>query len=226
MAAPIYVPLNFRELTPDQMSARADEFYAELRLRRTVRDFSNRPVPRAIIEQALRAAGTAPNGANLQPWHFVAVSDPVIKRRIREAAEEEEREFYARRATPEWLDALEHLGTDASKPFLETAPYLIVIFGQLYSLLPAKRNKEERKVKNYYVNESVGIATGFLIAALHHAGLATLTHTPSPMGFLNEICGRPKQERAFLVLVVGFPADDALVPVITKKPLEEIATFF
>ncbi len=174
-----------------------------------MRHFSDRPVPRAIIEQALRAAGTAPNGANLQPWHFVAVSDPAIKRRIREAAEEEEREFYARRATSEWLDALEHLGTDDSKPFLETAPYLIAIFGQPYSLLPGDNGEEAHKVKNYYVVESVGIATGFLIAALHHAGLASLTHTPSPMGFLNEILGRPKQERAFLLLVVGYPAEDA-----------------
>ena len=225
MPAPIYEPLNFQEFTPEQMQARADEFYAELRRRRTVRHFSDRPVPRAIIEQALRAAGTAPNGANLQPWHFVAVSDPAIKQEIRLAAEEEEREFYARRATDEWLDALEHLGTDDSKPFLEKAPYLIAIFGQPYTLLSAGADGEERRVKNYYVSESVGIATGFLIAALHHAGLATLTHTPSPMGFLNEILGRPKHERAFLLLVVGYPAEDAEVPVITKKPLAEIATF-
>jgi iodotyrosine deiodinase len=225
MTEPIFEPLNFEKQTPEKMQTSADEFYTEIGRRRTVRDFSDRSVPRAVIEQALRAAGTAPNGANLQPWHFVAVRDPTIKLEIREAAEEEERQFYARRATPEWLDALEHLGTDKSKPFLETAPYLIVIFGQPYSLLPAGKNKEERKVKNYYVSESVGIATGFLIAALHHAGLATLTHTPSPMGFLNEICGRPKQERAFLVLVVGYPAKEALVPVITKKPLEEIVTF-
>ena len=180
MPAPIYEPLNFRQLTPEQMQARSDEFYAEIALRRTVRHFSDRPVPRSIIEQALRAAGTAPNGANLQPWHFVAVSDPAIKRRIREAAEEEEREFYTRRATSEWLDALEHLGTDHSKPFLETAPYLIAIFGQPYSLLPGDNGEKAHKVKNYYVVESVGIATGFLIAALHHAGLASLTHTPSP----------------------------------------------
>lgn len=225
MAQPIHEPLNFQAYAADEMQARVDEFYAEIRGRRTVRDFSDRPVAQAIIEQALRAAGTAPNGANLQPWHFVAVRDPAIKRRIREAAEEEEREFYARRATPEWLDALEHLGTDDSKPFLETAPYLIAIFAQPYSLAPAKDGKQVRRVKNYYVSESVGIATGFLIAALHHAGLATLTHTPSPMGFLNQICGRPKQERAFLLLVVGYPAKDATVPQITKKPLAEIATF-
>lgn len=224
MPASIYEPLNFQELPSDEMQARVDEFYAEIARRRTVRHFSDRPVPRAVIEQALRVAGTAPNGANLQPWHFVAVSDPAIKREIRQAAEEEEREFYARRATPEWLDALEHLGTDDSKPFLESAPYLIAIFGQPYSLLPSDGDEVERKVKNYYVNESVGIATGFLIAALHYAGLASLTHTPSPMGFLNQILGRPKQERAFLLLVVGYPAEDAEVPVITKKPLDEIAT--
>ena len=220
MPEAVYHPLHFDELPPDAMQARADEFYAEIRRRRTVRDFSDRPVPRAVIEQSLRAAGTAPNGANLQPWHFVAVSDPSIKQRIREAAEAEEREFYARRATDEWLDALAHLGTDDSKPFLETAPYLIAIFAQPYELLP-----DGRKVKHYYVNESVGIATGFLIAALHHAGLATLTHTPSPMNFMAEILGRPGHERPFLLLVVGYPAEGAEVPQITKKPLEEIATF-
>ena len=173
-----------------------------------------------MIETCLRTAGTAPNGANLQPWHFVVVADPAVKRRIRVAAEAEEREFYSSRAPQEWLDALAPLGTDAAKPFLETAPYLIAIFAQSYGLLP-----DGRKVKHYYVAESVGIATGFLIAALHHAGLATLTHTPSPMGFLNEILQRPPHERPYLLLVVGYPADDAQVPAITKKPLDEIATF-
>ena len=202
------------------MVARAEAFYDLLRTRRTVRDFSPESVPREVIEAALRVAGTAPNGANLQPWHFVVVSDPALKREIRQAAEVEEREFYQRRAPPEWLAALELLGTDADKPFLEAAPYLIAIFGEAYGLL-----EDGRKVKNYYVNESVGIATGMLIAALHRAGLATLTHTPSPMKFLNGILRRPDNERPFLLLVVGRPAEGARVPDIRKKPLEEIATF-
>jgi nitroreductase len=168
----------------------------------------------------LRAAGTAPNGANKQPWHFVVVGNPDVKRRIREAAEAEEREFYESRATPEWLADLAPLGTDADKPFLETAPYLIAIFAQSYGITP-----DGSKTKHYYVQESVGIATGLLIAALHHAGLATLTHTPSPMKFLNTILERPTHERPFLLLVVGYPAEDARVPVIRKKPLDEIATF-
>ena len=202
------------------MVARAEAFYDLLRTRRTVRDFSPESVPLEVIEAALRVAGTAPNGANLQPWHFVVVSDPSLKREIRQAAEVEEREFYQRRAPPEWLAALELLGTDADKPFLEAAPYLIAIFGEAYGLF-----EDGRKVKNYYVNESVGIATGMLIAALHRAGLATLTHTPSPMKFLNRILRRPDNERPFLLLVVGRPAEGARVPDIRKKPLEEIATF-
>jgi nitroreductase len=188
--------------------------------RRTIRQFSDRPVPRQVIEECLLAAGTAPNGANLQPWHFVVVSDPEIKHQIRIAAEKEEYEFYHRRASQEWLDALAPFGTDEIKPYLEIAPYLIVIFAQSYGLLP-----DGRRVKNYYVTESVGIATGILITALHHAGLASLTHTPSPMGFLNEILGRPDNERPFLVLVTGYPAEDARVPLIQKKPLQELATF-
>ncbi len=214
------ISLNFTELPEDDMRRRAIEIRDELQRRRTVREFSGRPVPREIIEACLRAAGSAPNGANLQPWHFVAISDPEIKRKIRLAAEEEEREFYHGRAPQEWLDALAPLGTDPNKPFLEIAPYLIAIFAQSYGLLP-----DGRKVKNYYVTESVGIATGMLITALHHAGLATLTHTPSPMSFLNGILGRPENERPFLLLVVGLPAPDARVPAITKKSLEEIATF-
>jgi nitroreductase len=218
---PVFVPLStYREYPVEEMQQRAREFYEEIKRRRTVREFSPRFVPQDIIENCLRAAGTAPNGANMQPWNFVVVSDLTVKRRIREAAEVEEREFYNHRAPPEWLDALAPLGTDWRKEFLETAPYLIVIFAQGYGVLP-----DGRKVKHYYAQESVGIATGFLIAALHHAGLATLTHTPSPMGFLNDILHRPSNERPFLVLVVGYPADDAKVPVITKKPLEEIATF-
>ena len=216
-----FVPLSQYQAYPEvEMMARAANFYADMKRRRTVRDFSDRLVLPEIIENCLRAAGTAPNGANLQPWHFVVISDPAIKKRIREAAEEEERDFYERRAPQEWLAALAPLGTDASKPFLETAPYLIAIMAQSYALL-----EDGRKVKNYYVQESVGIATGMLITAIHHAGLASLTHTPSPMGFLNEILERPQNERPFLLLVVGYPADDATVPVITKKPLDEIATF-
>lgn len=221
MTEPRLLPLTgFREHPPERLLRRAAAFRAELQRRRTVRDFSDRPVPRRVIEECLVAAGTAPNGANLQPWHFVAVADPEVKGRIRQAAEREEKEFYQRRAPQEWLDALEPLGTDWRKPFLERAPWLIVVFVQRYGLLP-----DGRKVKHYYPLESVGLATGFLIAALHHAGLATLTHTPSPMGFLNEILGRAGNERPFLVLVAGYPASDARVPAITRKPLREIATF-
>ena len=211
---------DYRAYPEEDMLRRAADFYADIRRRRTVREFSDRPVPRAIIEDCVRAAGTAPNGANLQPWQFVVVSDAEIKRRIRVAAEEEEWAFYAEKAPQEWLDALAPLGTDANKPFLETAPYLIAIFAQRFGLLP-----DGRKVKHYYTVESVGIATGILITALHYAGLASLTHTPSPMDFLNNILGRPANERPFLLLVVGYPTEDARVPDIAKKPLEEIATF-
>lgn len=215
-----FAPLVFTTYTPEEMQQRAAAFYALMRRRRTVRDFSDRPVPRQIIEDCLRTAGTAPSGANMQPWHFVIVSDPARKRQIRLAAEAEEQEFYEKRASAEWLAALAPLGTDAHKPFLETAPCLITIFVQSYGLLP-----DGRKVKHYYAQESVGIATGFLIAALHHAGLVTLTHTPSPMNFLNQLLDRPTHERPFLLLVVGYPAADAQVPDISKKPLTEIATF-
>ncbi len=220
-ARPTTIPLDgYIEYPAAEMLARAEAFYAEMRRRRTVRMFADRPVPRQVIERCLLTAGTAPNGANLQPWHFVVVSDAEIKHRIRLAAEEEERAFYSGRAPQEWLDALAHLGTDAAKPFLETAPYLIAIFAQSYGLAP-----DGSKQRHYYVQESVGIATGFLIAALHHAGLATLTHTPSPMGFLSEILGRPANERPFLLLVTGYPAKEVTVPLITKKPLAEITTF-
>ena len=220
MPQPQFYPLPFHEYPAEEMRQRADDFYVELKRRRTVRDFSDRPVPHDIIETCIRTAGTAPSGANQQPWHFAVVSDPDIKRQIRLAAEEEERAFYDGRASGEWLDALEHLGTDASKPFLETAPYLIVIFAQRHGL-----DETGEKVKHYYVNESVGIATGLLISALHHAGLATLTHTPSPMGFLSTILQRPTNERPYLILVCGYPAEGAQVPNIGKKSLEEIASF-
>ena len=216
-----FVPLTgYQAFDPATMKTRAAEFYTQIRRRRTVRDFSDRPVPREVIEDCIRAAGTAPSGANLQPWHFVVVTSAEIKQKIRAGAEEEERAFYGGKAPQEWLDALAPLATDEHKPFLETAPCLIVIFAASYGELP-----DGRKVKHYYAQESVGIATGILITALHHAGLVTLTHTPSPMGFLNEILGRPARERPFLILVVGYPAAGATVPDITKKPLGEIATF-
>jgi iodotyrosine deiodinase len=215
------VPLRgYQELPPDEMRSAASAFLERMRCRRTVRDFSERPVPRDVIETCLLAAGTAPNGANRQPWRFVVVGDAEIKRRIREAAEAEERAFYRGRAPKEWLEALEHLGTDEHKPFLERAPWLIAIFAESYAIA-----EDGTKLKNYYVTESVGIATGFLIAALHHAGLVSLTHTPSPMKFLNELLGRPDNERPFLLLVVGYPDEDATVPDITKKPLDDIAVF-
>ena len=191
-----------------------------MRERRTVREFSDRPVPREIIESCLRVAGSAPSGANLQPWHFVAINQPGIKREIRVAAEKEEKEFYEHRAPAEWLKALAPLGTDWRKPFLETAPWLIAIFSQPYRTLP-----DGKKLKHYYAMESVGIATGLLVAAIHIAGLASLTHTPSPMAFLNRILKRPAYEKPFLLLVAGHPAESARVPNIERKPLEEISSF-
>ena len=216
------IPLaGYVEYPPDEMLARARDFADEMQRRRTVRDFSDRPVPRAVIEECLRAAGSSPSGANQQPWHFVAVSDPAVKQRIRVAAEAEEQEFYGHRAPPEWLEVLAPLGTDANKPFLETAPWLIAVFIRRFERLP-----DGTKRKHYYTDESVGLATGLLLAAVHHTGLVSLTHTPSPMKFLNEILGRPKDlERPFLLLVVGYPASGAQVPDIRRKPLAEIATF-
>ena len=221
MSAYRFVPLEGHEpLEPEEARRRSREFYEEMRKRRTVRHFSDRKIPDGIIENCLRAAGTAPSGANRQPWHFVVVSDPTTKSRIRRSAEVEEREFYARRAPKEWLEALAPLGTDENKPYLETAPCLIVIFAENYLITP-----DGEKQRTYYATESVGIATGMLIAALHRAGLASLTHTPSPMKFLNEVLGRPSNERPFMILVAGYPADDAVVPQIAKKSLDDIATF-
>lgn len=200
--------------------ARASDFAADMASRRTVRDYAPTPVPREVIEACLRAAGTAPSGANQQPWRFVAVADPAVKRRIREAAETEEREFYGHRAPPEWLQALAPLGTDADKPFLEVAPWLIAVFYERFGI-----DDDGQKHKRYYPHESVGIATGLLIAALHRAGLATLTHTPSPMGFLNQILGRPRNEMPYLLLVTGHPAKGCHVPDIQRLPLEDFATF-
>ncbi|TCD16016.1 nitroreductase family protein [Oricola cellulosilytica] len=213
-------PLQPFTFPPDDMRRRAADFAELMAKRRTVRDFSPRPVDRAIIENCVRVAGTAPSGANQQPWRFVCISEPGTKQRIREAAEAEEREFYAGRAGEEWLDALAALGTDANKPFLETAPWLIVIFAERYGVGP-----DGRRTKNYYVHESVGIATGFLVTALHNAGLATLTHTPSPMSFLSDICGRPVNEKPSILLAAGYPAEDTRVPAISRKPLGEIVNW-
>ena len=221
MSSPNFIPLpDFREYPVEEMTLRAAAFRAELQQRRTVRQFSSRPVPRAIIENCLLAAGTAPSGANLQPWHFVVVSEAGIKHRIREAAELEEHAFYHGRAPQDWLDALAPLGTDECKDYLDIAPYLIAVFAQSYGV-----KSDGTHVKHYYAQESVGIATGMLITALHHAGLVALTHTPSPMGFLNEVLNRPSRERAFVLVVVGYPDPAARVPVITKKVLDQIATF-
>ena len=216
-----FIPLNdFKEYSPEEMIKRSESFYNQVKQRRTVRDFSDKPVSKKVIENCIRAAGTAPSGANLQPWHFVVVSDPIIKKQIKIAAEKEEKEFYTNRAPKEWIDALATLGTDEQKPFLEKAPNLIAIFSKSYDLLP-----DGRKVKQYYSQESTGIACGILITAIHNAGLVSLTHTPSPMNFLNEILGRPNNERPFLLLVVGYPARGAKVPDIKKKKLSEIITF-
>jgi nitroreductase len=221
MAKGRQIPLaDFEILDESVMQQRSADFYGHIRKRRSVREFSDRAVPESVIENCLLSAGTAPNGANLQPWHFCVVRSAEIKAKIRQAAEVEEYEFYNGKAPQDWLEALAPLGTNESKPFLDTASTLIVVFAKSYDV-----DEAGEKIKHYYVNESVGIATGFLIAALHDAGCATLTHTPSPMKFLNEILERPSNERPFLVLVTGFPADDVTVPDITKKSLQEISTW-
>ena len=216
------LPYALPDLTDAERIARAAAMRERLSSRRSCRYFSDAPVPREVIEQAILAAGSAPNGANHQPWHFAVVSSPETKRAIREAAEEEERAFYAGKASEEWLDALKDLGTDADKPFLETAPWLIVVFAQRKGGI-----EEDGQTQNYYVNESVGIACGMLLATLHEAGCATLTHTPSPMGFLRKICGRPEHEKPLMIVVVGLPAAYATVPAhaVRKKPLEQIASW-
>ncbi len=210
---------HYREYPGPEMEARSREFAADMQRRRTTRQFSSRPVPRAVIEACLEVAGSAPSGAHLQPWHFVVVTEPGLKRAIRVAAERAEAEFYTT-APREWLAALAPLGTDAHKPYLETAPYLIAVFAQRYGVTAAGTRRT-----HYYVNESVGIATGFLLAALHHAGLVALTHTPNPMGFLSELLERPANERPIMLVVTGYPAPDAVVPRLHRKPLDEIATF-
>ncbi len=221
MAKQNFHPLpDYCKLTKAEMKKRAFDFYSEMRRRRSVRDFSDQPVDRSIIENCLKAASTAPSGANQQPWRFIVVSDPVVKKKIRSEAEKIESEFYSNKSTKKWVKELEHLGTIPSKPFLETAPFLIIIFSQLYGHSPSGDKK-----KYYYVSESVGIATGILITGLHHAGLASLTYTPVKMRFLNRILGRPSNEKPFMILVVGYPSENTLVPVIQKKSLEGIAEF-
>ena len=212
---------GYYEYPQEEMKKRSAEFYVEMKRRRTVRQFSNRPVPREIIEDCLHTAATAPSGANIQPWSFIVVTDPNVKRQIRKEAEKAEREFYHKSATRQWVENLKPLGTNEHKPFLEVAPYLIVIFAQRYGLLP-----DGNKKSHYYVNESVGIATGMLIAAVHHAGLVCLTYTPSKMNFLNQVLSRPSNEKPFLLLVVGYPAKDTVVPEIAKKSLKDVAKFF
>ena len=215
-----YSLLNDDEYSLREMEKRSEAFYLEMKKRRTVRQFSNCPVPRIIIENCIRAAGTAPSGANMQPWSFVVVSDPGVKRQIRQEAEKAEGEFYQKKTNLKWVEDLKPLGTNEHKPFLEIAPYLIVIFAQRYGLLP-----DGSKRSHYYVNESVGISTGILLSALHHAGLACLTYTPSKMGFLNHILSRPSNERPFLIMVVGYPDKDAVIPKIEKKSTEDIIKF-
>jgi len=212
---------EYRRYPIEEMRTRANAFADDLHRRRTVREFSTEPVPAEVIRDCVRAAGSAPSGANKQPWHFAVVEDPDVKRQIREAAEAEEQAFYGGRAPAAWLEDLAPLGTDADKPFLELAPWLIVIFAERF-----EQDSEGGKHKNYYVSESVGIATGMLLSALHNAGLATLTHTPSPMAFLRDILHRPKNERPFLILVAGYPATDVTVPNIGRKPLEAISSWW
>jgi nitroreductase len=211
---------EYRRLPEPEMLQRAKALADDLERRRSIREFAATPVAEEVIHHCLRAAGSAPSGANRQPWHFAAVSDPELKRRIRLAAEKEERAFYAGRAPQAWLDDLAPLGTDAHKPFLETAPWLIVVFAERFG-----SEADGRRRKNYYVSESVGIATGMLLTALHRAGLATLTHTPAPMGFLREILARPRGERAFLIVVAGYPAPGVAVPDIHRKSLAEIISW-
>jgi len=210
--------LDFEEYSESKMRSRSESFLNEIITRRTIREFSDRIVPIDIINNCIKTAASAPSGANKQPWQFVIVRESRIKTIILEAAEIEEKEFYGHRATKEWMEVINQFGTDWHKPFLDIAPYLIVVFRKIYDL-----EDDGTQRKNYYVNESVGIASGFLLAALHHAGLITLTHTPSPMNFLGEILNRPKNEKAFLLIPVGYPAKDAEVPDISKKPFGEIS---
>jgi len=220
MSDPKFIPLeNYSRLSESEMINRSNSFRQKIQKRRTVRFFRDEVIPLEIIKECIQAAGTAPSGANMQPWQFVIVKDPKIKTKIRIAAEAEEREFYEHRSPKEWLEALAPLGTDSDIPFLETAPYLIAIFAERFAVAP-----DGSQIKQYYTTESVGIATGILITALHDCGLVTLTHTPSPMNFLNDILARPSNEKPFLLLVVGYPTDDCVVPDIHRKQLTEIMT--
>ncbi|MEZ5278670.1 MAG: nitroreductase family protein [Opitutaceae bacterium] len=211
---------DYRRVPVSEMRETAQHLFEELSRRRSVREFSSETVPREVIESCLRTAGTAPSGANRQPWHFVVVENPDVKKRIRDAAEQEERAFYGGRAPDEWLRAVQPFGTTSEKPFLETAPVLIAVFAQSH-----RTEADQSQSRNYYVNESVGLAAGFLVSCLHLSGLACLVHTPSPMGFLNQILDRPKSERAYLLLVVGYPAEDVKVPALSRRPFAEIVTF-
>ena len=214
-----YKKINFSKISTDEMNLRSKSLLHQIQLRRSVRDFSSQNVPIEVIKNCIKTAASAPSGANKQPWHFSLVQDKKIKKEIRVAAENEEKQFYEHRASKEWLEDLNQFGTDWKKPFLETAPFLIIIFSQVF-----EKNADGENRKNYYVNESVGIAAGFLLAALHNAGLATLTHTPSPMNFLARILKRPDNERAFLLIPVGYPSKNAKVPIISKKPFSKIYT--
>ena len=214
-----YKKINFSKISTDEMNLRSKSLLHQIQLRRSVRDFSSQNVPIEVIKNCIKTAASAPSGANKQPWHFSLVQDKKIKKEIRVAAESEEKQFYEHRASKEWLEDLNQFGTDWKKPFLETAPFLIIIFSQVF-----EKNADGENRKNYYVNESVGIAAGFLLAALHNAGLATLTHTPSPMNFLAKILKRPDNERAYLLIPVGYPSKNAKVPIISKKPFSKIYT--
>lgn len=218
-------PLKFSQIEEEEMIIRSSSFLTQMKTRRSVREFSDRTIPFEVVKNVVMTASSAPSGANKQPWTFVIVNDPEIKRKIRLAAEKEEKEFYDHRAPEEWLEDLEPLGTDWHKPFLESAPYLIVVFKKIYDIDETEATRPEYR-KNYYVNESAGIASGFLLTAIHNAGLAALTHTPSPMGFLSEILNRPANEKPFLLIPVGYPVDDTQVPVLEKKSFEEVATVF
>ena len=214
-----YKKINFSKISTDEMNLRSKSLLHQIQQRRSVRDFSSQNVPIEVIKNCIKTAASAPSGANKQPWHFSLVQDKKIKKEIRVAAESEEKQFYEHRASKEWLEDLNQFGTDWKKPFLETAPFLIIIFSQVF-----EKNADGENRKNYYVNESVGIAAGFLLAALHNAGLATLTHTPSPMNFLAKILKRPDNERAYLLIPVGYPSKNAKVPIISKKPFSKIYT--
>lgn len=221
MQSPQFIPYStFAEYSEEEQLERASHFYQEMNRRRSVRQFSDRPVDIRIIHDCIRTAGTAPSGAHMQPWHFAVVSDPLVKKQIRQAAEKEEQAFYSGRAPEAWLEALSHIGTDDHKPYLEIAPYLVILFARNYGV-----NPDGSRYKHYYVSESVGIAAGMFISAIHNAGLATLTHTPSPMNFLADILDRPENERPFLLLPVGYPSRDAEVPDLKRKSLDEIASF-